>query len=151
MLSLDQPLAPRSGITIVRLMMGVILLLAGLAKWAGGIGGTIAFFTQLGIPLPQVMGPVIATGELVGGILLIVGFGTRAVGVWFVCEFLVTAFYVKLARGAGWDAARLDLMLLAGSVMLIIGGAGRLAVQEWIAHRGTVAAPAQPAQVSPTH
>jgi putative oxidoreductase len=126
---------PRWGITVIRLMMGLILVVAGTQKWLAGIGGFINFVTQLGIPFPQVVGPVIATGELIGGLLLLVGFGTRWVALWFICEFLVTALYVKLGRGAGWDAARIDLMLLAGAGTLAVGGAGALALDEWLIRR----------------
>lgn len=126
---------PRWGITVVRLMAGVILLVAGVQKWASGIGGFVNFMTQLGIPAPQVMGPLIATGEVVGGLLLLAGLWVRWVGVWFICEFLVTSLYAKLGRGAGWDAARIDLMLLAASVMVVLAGAGAAALDAWLATR----------------
>jgi putative oxidoreductase len=126
---------PRWGITVVRLMAGVILVVAGTQKWAGGIGGFVGFVTNLGIPLPQVVAPLIATGEVLGGLLLLLGLGARWVGLWFVCEFLVTSLYVKLGHGQGWDPARIDLMLLAASVMLLLTGAGALAVDEWLARR----------------
>jgi putative oxidoreductase len=132
---LGQPLDARWGVAVIRLTMGVILVLAGLEKWAGGIGGTINFFTQLGIPASQVIGPVIAAGEVIGGLLILAGFRSQWVALWFVCEFLVTAFYVKLGRGAGLDAARIDLMMLAGSVMLVLVGAGMVSVDEWQARR----------------
>jgi putative oxidoreductase len=135
-----QPLDARWGVAVVRLMMGVILVVAGIQKWAGGIGGTVNFFTQLGIPAPQVVAPVIATGEVVGGLLILLGLWSQWVGLWFVCEFLVTAFYVKLGRGAGWDAARIDLMMLAGSIMLVLAGAGLLSLDAWLARRGEVGA-----------
>lgn len=126
---------PRWGITIVRLMMGVILLVAGTQKWASGIGGFVNFVSQLGIPAPQVVAPIIATGELVGGLLLLAGLGARWVGVWFVCEFLVTSLYVKFGHGQGWEPTRIDLMLLAGAVMIAVCGAGALALDEWMARR----------------
>jgi putative oxidoreductase len=145
-LDLDQSRAVDAGwgIAVVRLMMGLILVVAGVQKWANGIGGTINFFTQLGIPAPQVVGPIIAAGEVVGGLLVLVGLASRYVGIWFVCEFIVTAFYVKLGRGAGWDAARIDLMLLAGSLMLVLAGAGQLALDRWRARRELGAGAAGP-------
>lgn len=120
---------PKWGITVVRVMMGIILIVAGSGKWASGIGGTVAFFTQLGIPLPGVMGPFVALLEVVGGLLLLVGFQTRYVAILFVAEFLVTTFYVKL-RGPGWDAGRIDMMILASAVMLLLAGPGRAALDE---------------------
>jgi putative oxidoreductase len=136
MLRLRQTGEASLGVTAVRVMAGIILLVAGTQKWAAGIDGFIGFVTQLGIPAPQLVGPVIAAGEVIGGLLVLLGFGARWVGLWFLCEFLVTSFYVKLGRGAGWDAARIDLMLLATSVMLLAAGAGAYALDEWLARRG---------------
>src|SRR3954452_12285474 len=105
------------GITAVRLMMAIILIVAGFQKWANGIGGTVAFFTKLGLPLPGILGPYIGIQELVGGLLLLVGFQARWLGLLYVCEFLVTTFYVKMFNPQiGFDASRIDLMLLAGGV-----------------------------------
>jgi putative oxidoreductase len=116
-------------------MVGVILVVAGSQKWLSGIGGFVGFVTQLGIPVPQLVGPLIATGELVGGLLVLMGFGARWISVWFICEFLVTSMYVKLGRGAGWDAARIDLMLLVANVLLLLAGPGAVALDEWLLRR----------------
>ncbi len=134
---MGQPLDARWGITTVRVFMGVILIVAGLQKWLGGIGGTIAFFTQIGIPVPGLMGPVIATAEVVGGLLILLGLGARWVALWFIAEFLVTSFAVKLPR-QGWDPARIDLMILAGSLMLLLAGAGKMALDEQLTRRRDV-------------
>jgi len=140
----------RLGITVVRLMMGIILVIAGTQKWTSGIGGFMGFVTQLGIPAPQVVAPIIAGGEVVGGLLLLVGLGIRWVSLWFICEFLVTSLYVKLSHGQSWDAARIDFMILAGSAMLALAGAGALALDDWLARRRapTPRAPAVPATSS---
>jgi putative oxidoreductase len=136
----DRSMDPRWGITVVRLMMGIILIVAGLGKWTAGIGGFVGFVTQLGIPAPQVVGPIIATGELLGGVLILLGLGARPVAVWFICEFLVTSFYVKLPR-TGFDSGRIDLMMLVGSAMLVLAGAGALALDQWLAQRRASSAP----------
>jgi uncharacterized membrane protein YphA (DoxX/SURF4 family) len=48
---------------------------------------------------------------------------------------VVAAFLVKLPT-AGWAGARLDLMLLAGAVLLFFAGSGRLSVDEvWLERR----------------
>src|SRR3954454_24139905 len=68
---------PAWGITVLRITMAIILIVAGYQKWANGIGGTVGFFGKLGIPLPGVLGPYIGLQELVGGILLLIGFQVR--------------------------------------------------------------------------
>jgi uncharacterized membrane protein YphA (DoxX/SURF4 family) len=45
------------------------------------------------------------------------------------------------------DAARIDLMLLAGSAMLLLAGAGKLAIDNWLARRTQPAAQQSRARV----
>lgn len=47
------------------------------------------FFTSLGIPIPGVMAPAIASLEFFGGILLIAGLATRLIGLLLACNMLV--------------------------------------------------------------
>jgi putative oxidoreductase len=47
------------------------------------------FFASLGIPLPGLMAPAISCLEFFGGILLIVGLGTRLIGFLLACNMLV--------------------------------------------------------------
>ncbi|MDE1971677.1 MAG: DoxX family protein [Hyphomicrobiales bacterium] len=60
------------------------LLLAGLFIWAGytklfvfGPEGTAQFFTKIGAPIPELANWIAIIVELVGGILLLIGFQTR--------------------------------------------------------------------------
>ena len=126
--------APGWGITAVRVTMGIILIVAGFQKFAGGLGGFAGFVGSAGIPAPGLMAPLVAVLELVGGLLVLLGVGTRWLGVLFVLEFLVVAFVVKLPR-TGWDATRIDFMMLAGSLMLFLAGAGKASVDEMLLRR----------------
>ena len=121
------PLHRDCGIAAVRVAMGLILLVAGYKKFVIGMGPLAEGFAKIPIPLAGVAAPFIATLELVGGILLLIGFGTRWLGLVFACEHLVTTFWVKF-RLQGWDSGRLELMLLAGGLMLFLAGAGSLSV-----------------------
>src|ERR1700757_3116060 len=47
------------------------------------------FFGSLGIPAPGLMAPAISCLEFFGGILLIVGLGTRIIGLLLACNMLV--------------------------------------------------------------
>jgi uncharacterized membrane protein YphA (DoxX/SURF4 family) len=78
----------------------------------------------------------IAARELIGGLLILLGVRVRWVALLFVAEFLVTTFYVKLFNPrVGYDATRIDLMMLAAAVMLVLAGAGKLSFDEWWARR----------------
>jgi len=87
---------PSWGRHIVRVSTGVIFVVHGVQKFAGGLSGVTAFFAKIGIPAPGVMGPFVATLELVGGVLLIVGLATRWISLLFVIEMLVTTLWVQI-------------------------------------------------------
>jgi putative oxidoreductase len=123
---------PGWGVTAVRVAMGLIFIIAGYGKVMGGLGNVTAAFGRMGIPAPGIAGPFIAFLELFGGIALLVGLFGRWLGLVFALEFVVAAFYVKFA-GQGWNAGRLDLMLLVGGILLFLAGPGRAAIDEvWL-------------------
>jgi len=127
------------GITLVRMMMGIILIVAGLEKFAGGgLFGFSGVLTQLGVVAPQVFGPFIPVLEFVGGVLMLAGFGARWVAVLFICEFFVNVFLLKSVKPApfgGWDSMRIDLMMLATAVAVFLVGPGELALDRILLQR----------------
>ena len=48
---------PDWGITVVRLMTGLVFVVHGYQKFAGGISGAATFFAKVGIPFPGLMAP----------------------------------------------------------------------------------------------
>lgn len=112
------------GLLVARLVLGITFLIHGIAKFQGGIGNTASWFDSIGIP--GFAASVIATIELVGGIALLLGLGTRIVSVLFALTMVVAIVKVKLAVGfmgnqqmAGYE---LDLALLALSMLLGLSG-----------------------------
>ena len=138
-----QVLAPEYGVAVVRVTAGLIIFVAALEKFfGGGFDGFTRVVTTLGIPLPQLWGIFIPLLELIGGALLLVGLGARWVAALFVIEYAVTTFLLKVPRQppfGGWDSLRIDLMLLAASVMVVLVGPGAFAVDTLRAARGAVA------------
>lgn len=119
---------PGWGLTIARIATGLLFLVHGWEKFfMVGIPGVSAYFGKLSIPLPGLMAPFIATLEVVGGALLIIGLFTRWVGLLFAIEMVVTAFWVQIPM-RGWDASDLDRVLLGTSLLLFISGPGCAAV-----------------------
>lgn len=72
-LSKLSPVAP----LLLRVTLGVLLLLNGVDKFAGGISGVQDFFASTGVPFPAVTAPVAAVLEVVIGSALILGVFTR--------------------------------------------------------------------------
>jgi uncharacterized membrane protein YphA (DoxX/SURF4 family) len=133
--------APGWGIAVVRVMMAIVLIGSGYEKFAGGIDRFASFFPQLG--LPMLFGWFIPFLEVVGGVLVLIGLGVRWLGPLFIIEFLVTTFYVKLPRPApsgGWDSMRVDLMMLAAAVMLVLAGPGKASLDELLLRRRAASA-----------
>ena len=125
------------GIALIRLVMGCMLIYSGYQKIIA-MAGAVAFFGMVQVPAPDIVAPIIAAGEVLGGALLVVGLGIRYVPFWYIAMFIVTAFYVKLPREApifGYDAARIDIMLLIGNVMLLLEGAGAWSLDHYLARR----------------
>jgi putative oxidoreductase len=120
-------LHPGWGIAAVRVAMGLVLLVAGYDKWAAGIDRTSAAFERWAIPLPVLAGPLVGVLETVGGALLTVGLFSRWVGLVVALQFTVAAVWVKY-RLMGWDPGRLDLMLLAGGLLVFLDGPGKAAL-----------------------
>jgi putative oxidoreductase len=119
------------GALILRLVLGITFFIHGLAKFQGGIGNIAGWFGSMG--LPGFLAYAVAAIELVGGIALILGLGTRIISVLLVLVMLGAIIKVKLAVGfmgngkmAGYE---LDLALLAMAVYLGINGSQLLSLQ----------------------
>ena len=59
-----------------RILLAYLFLPAGIGKITG-FAGTVGYIASVGLPLPQVAAAIAVVVEIVGGIALIVGFGTR--------------------------------------------------------------------------
>ncbi|WP_217499367.1 DoxX family protein [Parageobacillus sp. VR-IP] len=91
----------------------------GFTKFQGGIENTAGFFSSIGLPgfLAYLVGEV----ELIGGILLILGLGTRIIAGAFAAIMVGAIFTVKLKSGfvGGYE---FELALLAMSLHLLFSG-----------------------------
>ena len=110
------------GQAILRVMLGFIFFIHGVDKFRGGINYIVEYFESLGIP--GFMAYVVAIIELVGGIALILGIGTRIVAILTALIMVGAIFTAKLSLGLlgvdGMAGYELDLALLAISIYLIL-------------------------------
>ncbi|ESQ88971.1 LysR family transcriptional regulator [Asticcacaulis sp. AC460] len=74
-----------------RLLLAAIFVLSGFSKLTAS-EGTIGYIASAGLPLPEVAYAVAVAVELVGGLLLIVGFQTRWVAAAIAGFTLAAAF-----------------------------------------------------------
>jgi putative oxidoreductase len=118
----------------VRVIAGIIMLAHGWQKLTemgpGNIGGQM--LAGLGVPLPVFTGYVVTLVELIGGILLIVGFLSRLAALLLTIDLVIAILLVKVnvgfLSGSSGTGAELDLALIAGFLVILFAGPGRLSV-----------------------
>jgi putative oxidoreductase len=117
---------PGWGVLPLRLVIGLVFVMHGAQKLFGfGLAGTAGFLGSLGIPLPTVAAAVLIAVELLGGLALILGAGTRYVAAALAVEMLVALLTVHLRAGFFVpDGMEFVLTLLAGCLTLVALGAG---------------------------
>ena len=125
--SIDRKLAAYNDIALLigRICIGALFVMAAYAKFKG-LAGTTGYLTKLGVPAPSIMAPIVATFELIVGVLLIVGFKTRLAAL-AVAIFVVVA--ALLAHTNFDDQNQLNHLLknfaiAGGCLALFVSGAG---------------------------
>ena len=116
------------GILLLRIVVGLIFLVAGYLKLTGGVAGFGGFLGSLGVPLPGFFAWVVALAETLGGLALILGIGTRIVGLVLVIDMFFAIVLVKLPNGFqnSNGGYQFELLLLAACLLLALAGAGKL-------------------------
>ncbi|MBZ0070289.1 MAG: DoxX family protein [Thiohalobacteraceae bacterium] len=118
---------------ILRLTLGILILLHGIAKLLHGIGPIEGMLVGMG--LPAVLAYGVFLGELLGPILLIIGFHARlgaaliAVNMLFAFLLAHTGQLTSLAPSGGWQL-ELQGMFLFTAVALALMGPGRFGINQ---------------------
>ena len=121
-----QPLA----LVILRLALGLIMLIHGSHKVFGGLHHTAQFMGNLGIP--AWLAYVASFVELLGGLLILAGFFTRAASVLLCIDMYVAIWKVHWHNGLlgspDHPGYEFPLALAAIAFALIISGAGPISL-----------------------
>lgn len=124
------------GLAVLRLAVATIFIRHGAQKlFVYGFAGVTGAFTQMGVPLPGITGPLVALLEFFGGIALLLGFVTRLVSLAFVIDMLGAIVLVGMKKG-GFGGYELEFLLLGSSLALALTGAGVYSVDAQLADRG---------------
>ena len=113
--SLKNPLA-----LLGRLLMAWMFLPAGIGKLTG-FAGTVAYSASVGLPMPEVGSAIALVVEVVGGLALIVGFGTRWAALALAFFTLVASFFFHNYWALPVDKQMIPSLLFMKN-MAIVGG-----------------------------
>ena len=128
------------GLTVLRVVTGVIFLMHAWQKLAiFGIQGFTGFLTQAGVPAPGIAAVVVTSVELIGGLALVLGLGTRWAALLLAFDMLVALLTVHLPGGFFVpDGIEFVLLLLAANIALGLAG-GALALDAVVRGRRSTA------------
>lgn len=113
------------GFLILRVVVGIVFAMHGWQKLTVmGFGGVGGFFGMLGIPFPELAAIAITLVELVGGIALIFGIGTRIAGALLAADMIVAMLLVHWPNGFFMDANGIELTLTLAATGLFFALAG---------------------------
>ena len=128
---MNQPALTTTARTILRIITGFLFAAHGWQKFNEfTIAGTQAAFAQMGVPAANLVAPVVATLELVGGIALILGVLTRMFAALLAVNMLGALFLVHAPAGifAATGGYELVLILAAAALAVALVGAGKVSV-----------------------
>jgi putative oxidoreductase len=120
-----------AGRLVLRLTLGILILLHGIAKLSGPIDPIAGMVTKIGLPGALAYGVYI--GEILAPILLIVGVWTRAAAIVVVINMIFAVLLAhadevfKLGAQGGY-ALELQALFLFMAVAVALLGAGRFSV-----------------------
>jgi uncharacterized membrane protein YphA (DoxX/SURF4 family) len=92
---LNPPVTGESTILIIRLMAGTVFFWEGILKFVY-VNQGVGRFTKLGFAFPETTAHIIATGEIIGGLLLIFGLFTRITAFYFIIQMIVAVLSTKI-------------------------------------------------------
>jgi len=142
---INPPVTGQSSILILRLMAGGVFFWEGILKFVYTNQG-VGRFTKLGFPFPETTAHFVASGEIIGGLLLIFGLCTRITSFYFIVQMIVAVLSTKIDLYLGtsplplppalpkvgiWAVLheiRSDYAQILVCLFLLLEGAGRLSL-----------------------
>ncbi len=122
-----------TGLIILRLTIGVLMLIHGFGKLTGGLEFIKGMLEGMGLPSFIAYGTLV--GEILAPIAIIIGFRTRIAASVYAFNCLVAIFMAhsheifSLGQHGGWAVELLGLYLF-GAIALIFTGAGKYALSK---------------------
>ena len=119
------------GLLILRISLGVLFLLHGIAKIEHGIGGIEGILENKGLPSFFAYG--VFVGEIIAPIMLIIGFRTRIAAIFYIITMVFAVYLnhmgdIGIRTPSGAWGIEVQALFLLGALALFFTGSGKLAV-----------------------
>jgi uncharacterized membrane protein YphA (DoxX/SURF4 family) len=122
------------------MMVGSVFLSEGIQKFLFPNQLGVGRFAKIGIPLPDIFGPVVGAFEVACGSLVLLGLSTRLAVIPLIVIMIVAIASTKIPIGLSkgfWamaHEARTDFSMLLGALFLLIVGPGPWSLDRRLGH-----------------
>lgn len=116
---------PHIGLFVLRVVTGFIFIYHGLLKFQD-MAGTRDFFNFLNLPVW--LAPFVASVEVIGGALLVLGLFTYISSILLGLDMIGAMMFVTWHAG-GWGGSEFEFLLLASLIAINSVGTGRYKVR----------------------
>lgn len=118
---------PAVALALLRVLTGLIFAAHGVQKiFISGLEQVTQQFRQWDVPSPLLTAPLVASFEIIGGALLVLGLAARPIS--FIFSLIMTGA-IALAHWDrdffGLNGMEFPLLLLGTSLAIVIGGPGQ--------------------------
>ena len=123
---------------LVRLMVGAVFVSEGIQKFLFPAEVGAGRFAKIGLPSPEILGPLVGGFEILCGTLVLMGLLTRLAVIPLLVIMGVAIYSTKipiLLKSGFWNMAhesRTDFSMVMGALFLLIVGAGAWSVDAWL-------------------
>jgi putative oxidoreductase len=115
----------------MRLAVGGVFLVHGVAKFHRGIPATTAFLHDIGFPFAVVFAVILIAIETIGAACVVLGIFTRFWAMCMAVVMVVAILAVKVPHGGNIEV---EALLFAGAITLVALGDGPLSIAVKLKH-----------------